>query len=250
MVMEFVESTALQDWAKARRPLGQAAIASVIAPLLEGLRVIHDAGYLHRDIKPPNIYMRADGTPVLLDFGSARQTMQNTELTAIVSPGWAPFEQYHSAGKQGPWSDLYAVGGVLYWLITGQKPVEAAARIRQDTLVPAAKAAPGGMYTPEFLAAVDWAMHPHEDQRPQSVAEFQQRFGASGASAGSSDKTVPAFQLAAAVRTGAIKPCASSSCRLAKAAALPPAFPFSITSAAVDLPSTMTSRLRERSGSL
>ena len=198
MVMEFVEGTALQDWTQQRRPLGQGSIAALISPLLEGLRVIHDAGYLHRDIKPANIYMRADGSPVLLDFGSARQTMEQTELTAIVSPGWAPFEQYHSAGKQGPWSDLYAVGGVLDWLITGQKPVEAAARVRQDTLVPAARAASGGMYTPEFLAAVDWALHPHEDQRPQSVAEFQQRFGASGAGAGASDKTVPAFQLAAA----------------------------------------------------
>ncbi len=198
MVMEFVEGMSLGAWSQARRPLGQATIQSLMVPLLEGLKVIHDSGYLHRDIKPDNIYMRADGTPVLLDFGSARQTMQQTELTAIVSPGWAPFEQYHSGGKQGPWSDLYAIGGVLYWLITGRKPVESVARVREDTLVPAAKAAPGGIYSPEFLAAVDWALHPHEDQRPQSVPEFLQRFGNSAPGV---DKTVPAFQLAAAEAT-------------------------------------------------
>jgi len=208
MVMEFVEGMSLGAWSQARRPLGQGAIRSLIVPLLEGLKVIHDSGYLHRDIKPDNIYMRADGSPVLLDFGSARQTMQQTELTAIVSPGWAPFEQYHSGGKQGPWSDLYAIGGVLYWLLTGKKPVESVARIRADTLVPAAKAAPEGMYTPEFLAAVDWALHPHEDQRPQSVPEFLTRFG--GAVPGAEDKTVPAFQLAAAEATVVVPQAPSS----------------------------------------
>jgi serine/threonine protein kinase len=199
MVMEFVEGQALDAWAKARRPLGEAAVRSVILPLLEGLKVIHASGYLHRDIKPGNIYMRSDGMPVLLDFGSARQTMENTELTAIVSPGWAPFEQYHSAGKQGPWSDLYAVGGVLYWMITGQKPIEAASRIRQDTLPPATKAAPAGMYSAELLTAIDWALHPHEDQRPQSVAELLQRLGSHDPT--QHDKTVPAAQLAAAEAT-------------------------------------------------
>ena len=179
MVMEFVEGQSLPGWAAARRPLGQEAVMGVVAPLLEGLKIVHEAGYLHRDIKPENIYMRADGSPVLLDFGSARQTLQQAELTAIVSAGWAPFEQYHSAGKQGPWSDLYAVGGVLYWLITGEKPVEAMARVREDKLVPAAKAAPAGAYSGDFLAAVDWALRVHEGERPQSVAEFRQRLGGS-----------------------------------------------------------------------
>jgi serine/threonine protein kinase len=72
--------------------------------------VLRHAGYLRRDIKPVNIFMRRDGGPVLLDFGSARQTRANTELTTIVTPGYAPLEQYHETGNQGPWSDLYALG--------------------------------------------------------------------------------------------------------------------------------------------
>jgi serine/threonine protein kinase len=174
MVMEFVEGKPLSEWILARRPLPQPALLALATSLLDGLAVIHKSGFLHRDIKPPNIYIREDGSPVLLDFGSARQLMGgNQELTAVVSPGYAPLEQYHAHGKQGPWSDLYAFGGVLYWLVTGTKPVEAAARVKQDVLPPAAKVGEARAYTPEFLAAIDWALKPDEDARPQSVADFK-----------------------------------------------------------------------------
>jgi protein kinase-like protein len=174
MVMEFVEGKPLSDWILARRPVSQATLLAMAGPLLDGLEVIHRSGYLHRDIKPANIFIRGDGSPVLLDFGSARQlTGGNQELTAVVSPGYAPLEQYHAHGKQGAWSDLYAFGGVLYWMLTGNKPVEAAARVRQDILAPAAQAADARVYSPELLAAVDWALKPHEDERPQSVIEFK-----------------------------------------------------------------------------
>ena len=172
MVMEFVEGAALNEWIKPRRPLAEAQAAAIVAPLLDGLEVVHRAGYLHRDIKPGNIYVREDGTPVLLDFGSARQ--KATELTAVVSPGFAPFEQYHSQGKQGPWSDLYALGGVLYWMVTGSMPQEAPARIRADTMAPAVQVGDRARFRPEFLTAIDWALSPFEDQRPQSVAEWRE----------------------------------------------------------------------------
>src|ERR1041385_8437805 len=84
MVMEFVEGAALGDWIKTRRPLAQVQVAALVGPLLDGLEVVHKAGYLHRDIKPGNIYIRDDRVPVLLDFGSAR--MKSSELTAVVSP--------------------------------------------------------------------------------------------------------------------------------------------------------------------
>src|SRR5262245_57237556 len=96
MVMEVVEGGALDDWVKSRRPITEAQVSALAAPLLDGLEVVHKAGFLHRDIKPGNIYVRADGSPVLLDFGSARQ--RAAEKTAVVSPGYAPFEQYHTKG--------------------------------------------------------------------------------------------------------------------------------------------------------
>ena len=173
MVMEYVEGDALPDWIKPRRPLPEAQVMAIAGPLLEGLQVVHTAGYLHRDIKPGNIYIRYDGSPVLLDFGSARQSSDGDALTAIVTPGYAPFEQYHSNGQQGPWSDVYAFAGVLYWVVTANRPLEAAARVREDTMPPALKAADRNRYRPEFLAAIDWGLAPHEDDRPKSVHEWR-----------------------------------------------------------------------------
>ena len=178
MVMEFVEGAALTDWMKTHRPLAQAQAAALVGPLLDGLAVVHGAGVLHRDIKPGNIYVREDDSPVLIDFGSARQ--RTGDLTTIVSPGFAPFEQYHEKGNQGPWSDIYALGAVLYWMITGRKPHEAAARVRTDTMPSALQIADRGLFRPEFLAAVDWALAPHEDQRPQSVAEWREALTGGG----------------------------------------------------------------------
>ena len=171
MVMEFVEGSALGDWIKSRRPLAEAQITAMVGPLLEGLDVVHRSGFLHRDIKPGNIYMRDDGTPVLLDFGSARQ--RSAELTAVVTPGYAPFEQYHTQGNQGPWSDIYALGGVLYWMVTGNPPAEAAARVREDKMPSALTVGDHRRFRPEFLTAIDWALQPFEDKRPQSVAEWR-----------------------------------------------------------------------------
>jgi len=152
---------------------------------------VHKAGYLHRDIKPGNIYIRDDGSPVLLDFGAAR--MRTGDLTTIVSPGFAPFEQYHNKGNQGPWSDLYALAGVLYWMITGNKPHEAAARIKADTMPSALQSADRALYRPEFLAAIDWALAPNEDERPQSVAQWRESIAGSGLA--NTTRTVPAFDV-------------------------------------------------------
>jgi len=175
MVMEFVDGTPLTEWISTHRPLSRQPLLRIVEPLLSGLEVIHKSGYLHRDIKPANIYVRKDGSPVLLDFGSARQQVgaADREMTAIVTPGYAPLEQYHGHGKQGPWSDLYSLGGVIYWMVTGNKPPDAAARVREDVMVPAVRAGLAGVQGPELLMAIDWALKPHEAERPQNVNEFR-----------------------------------------------------------------------------
>ena len=182
MVMEFVDGTPLSDWVAARRPLSQEEVLRIVEPILDGLDVIHKAGYLHRDIKPANIYVRADNTPVLLDFGSARHLMgAGQELTVMVSPGFAPIEQYHGNGRQGPWSDLYALAGVMYWMVTGAKPMDAVARVRTDDMPPALRLGDGG-YSQQLLAAIDWALKPEEADRPQSVGVFRRTLGVASAS--------------------------------------------------------------------
>jgi tRNA A-37 threonylcarbamoyl transferase component Bud32 len=174
MVMDYESGESFKDWLAARKTMEEALLLKMILPLLDGLDVVHKAGFLHRDIKPANIYVRQDDSMVLLDFGAARHAVgtRSRSLTTIVTPGYAPFEQYHSHGKQGPWTDLYAFGGMLYWVVTGAKPVEAPARIKNDAMVPASKAGAGRFSAP-LLAAIDWALIPDENKRPQSVAEFK-----------------------------------------------------------------------------
>ena len=172
MVMEFVAGEPLQEWIKARRPLAEPAVCGIAAPILDGLEIVHRAGYLHRDIKPENIFVRRDGSPVLLDFGSARALAANKEMTTIVSLGFAPFEQYHARGGEGPWTDLYSLGAVLYWMVIGERPVEAPGRAFDDPMVPASKAA-AAAYSAQLLKAIDWALSPRKEARPQSVADLR-----------------------------------------------------------------------------
>lgn len=194
MVMELITGLPLGDWVKQNRPLQEAQVLAIIRPLLDGLQMIHAAGFLHRDIKPGNIHMRADTVPVLLDFGAARQLVSHTgrELTAIVTPGYAALEQYHSHGNQGPWTDLYSVGALMYGMLTGQRPIEAPARARNDPLPSALEAADRSRYSAALLRAIDWALTPEEENRPQSVAEFVRALpDQGGAGAGMAAASIP-----------------------------------------------------------
>ncbi len=175
MVMDYEKGEPLRDWLKQHGPIPEAQLLKMFLPLLEGLDVVHRARVLHRDIKPANIYVREeDGSLVLLDFGAARYASSgdSRSLTSIVTPGFAPLEQYHKHGAQGPWSDLYALGGVLYWAVTGEKPLEAPSRVRSDAM-PSAVSLAKGRYSGHLLRAIDWALTPDEADRPKSVSQFK-----------------------------------------------------------------------------
>ncbi len=170
-VMEYERGQSLAAYLRAHpTAMRESELLKLILPLLDGLERVHEAGFLHRDIKPANIYLREDGAPVLIDFGSARQAMgsQTQSLTSVFTPGYAPFEQYFSDGKQGPWTDIYALGAVLYRLVTGKSPPDAAKRIKQDTLEPASILC-RGRYSAGFLHAIDQALLMDEQARPQSI---------------------------------------------------------------------------------
>ena len=185
MVLEYERGQSLKSWRKHRELIPEATIVSHLAPLLEGLAVVHDAGYLHRDIKPDNIYVRdSDGSLVLLDFGAARQTAsEKAEIGAVVTPGYGPIEQHAGGGRQGPWTDIYSLGATLFWLITGRKPVDAPARLALVDPLPSAQTLCKGDYSVEFLRAIDWALRMHPDDRPQDVASFRSALFASHAGA-------------------------------------------------------------------
>ena len=128
MVMEYEHGRGLHELLKNKNTLSEAKLKAIVLPILDGLKKVHAAGFIHRDIKPANIFIREDGSPVLLDFGSARQSFgqQTRTLTTMVSPGFAPFEQYVSkSDKQGPWTDIYGLGATLYRAVIGVSPAEA-----------------------------------------------------------------------------------------------------------------------------
>lgn len=173
IVMEYESGHSLKHWYPLQTKFDNDLLLKLILPLLDGLEMIHGAGFLHRDIKPDNVYIRADGSPVLIDFGSARRSTTEGDMTAIVSPGFAPFEQYHSQGKQGPWTDLYSLAAVMYWLVSGNKPTESLSRQKKDTMVPALQCGRAKSINSTVLTAIDWALNTEETSRPQTVAEFR-----------------------------------------------------------------------------
>ncbi|HUP97557.1 MAG TPA: cache domain-containing protein [Usitatibacter sp.] len=175
MVLEYERGQSLKAYRKKNEIIPEATLVSLFAPLLDGLAVVHASGYLHRDIKPDNIYVRdSDGSLVLLDFGAARQTAsEKAEIGTVVTPGYGPIEQYAGGGRQGPWTDLYALGATLFWLVSGKKPIDAPSRLEDPDPLPSAELLARGKYSPEFLCAIDWALKMHPSDRPQDVEAFQ-----------------------------------------------------------------------------
>ena len=174
MVLEVENGEPFKVWWPQNKQLGEKALIELLLPLLDGLAAVHAAGFLHRDIKPDNIQVRAgDGSLVLLDFGSAGQTAGvASHGLVVVTPGYAPIEQY-GLGAQGPWTDLYALGATLYWAVAGKKPPDAETRKVDAKAYTRAVEAGRDVYGDAFLKAIDWALNSDPAKRPRTVAEFR-----------------------------------------------------------------------------
>ncbi|PZQ72464.1 MAG: hypothetical protein DI563_16485 [Variovorax paradoxus] len=168
-----------------RRPPSERLVRKWLAPLLDALEILHAADCFHRDISPDNILLTADG-PVLLDFGAARRVIADRTqvLTTLLKPSFAPIEQYGSTGAQGPWTDLYALAGVVHYALTGRAPPPATVRVLNDPWLPlSGQPALRAAYSDDLLGAVDAALAVLPEGRPASVAAFRQRLGLPGAPA-------------------------------------------------------------------
>lgn len=176
MVLHFEEGQSLKGWLKGLgRAPRQKELDQILDPLLQALQLIHAADFLHRDIAPDNIIIRKDGTPVLIDFGSARREMASHSKTvsALVKPGYSPYEQYaETSRQQGPWTDIYALGATLYHAVTGRRPPDAPSRMIGDDYVPAGDAALSS-YRGRFLRAIDSALTLNVDARPRSIQSWR-----------------------------------------------------------------------------
>lgn len=176
MVLHFEEGQSLKTWLRGlNRAPRQKELDAMVPKLLDALELIHTADFLHRDIAPDNIIIRKNGEPVLIDFGSARGEIASHSKTvsALVKPGYSPYEQYaETSSKQGPWTDIYALGATLYHAVTGKRPPDSPSRMVADEYVSAAEAAVGG-YRKNFLKAIDHALKLKVETRPKSVAAWR-----------------------------------------------------------------------------
>ena len=208
IIMAFEEGQPLSSWLEtfegSRPP--QSAIAPIVEALSDALRVVHEVGIAHRDIKPDNILVRPDGSPVLIDFGAARNVFggRSKVNTAIVTAGYSPPEQYGTETEQGPWSDIYALGAVLYHVISGTEPKDAPSRTLNElsgTPDPSPLLADQQFsgYDQQFLQAVDWAFNLRMENRPQNIEAWRKAFGFA-------NRTRPSFENTGSGNANALTP--------------------------------------------
>jgi serine/threonine protein kinase len=179
MVMEYRPGKNLQRYIKSRNGnLSETFLRTIFPPLLEGLQLVHETGFLHLDIKPGNIHLCPGGIPLLLDFGAVhpRNTSRKLKQTQVVTGGFSPTEQYNLGGYIGPWTDIYAIGATMRACIEGVAPISAKQRYEKDTLRPATTAFKR-RYSHNLLEALDWAMEIDPLLRPQNIAEFTEALG-------------------------------------------------------------------------
>jgi serine/threonine protein kinase len=176
IVLEYIEGVSLEQWAvEARNKPGQDQLDTFMMALLDALETIHRAQFIHRDIAPKNILLQHDGMPVLIDFGAARALDPTRDMTTILTPGYAPYEQYPPPGqRQGPWTDLYSLAASIYRVLTSRPPADAVTRkITNDShYVPLANQF-RGEYRKQFLEGIDWGLKFNAADRPQNVAAWR-----------------------------------------------------------------------------
>ncbi|MBF0376722.1 MAG: serine/threonine protein kinase [Desulfamplus sp.] len=173
LVMDYYDGMSLESYLIEKGgQIPEKLAVDIMMPILDGLREVHEKGFLHRDIKPHNIYLTTGNLPILLDFGAARFAMgeRSRSLSVVLTPGYAPYEQYHRKGRQGTWTDIYACAATLYRMVTGKTPPEATERQQEDDLIPPDRIANVSL---GFQNAVMQALSTNITNRPQSVRAFQ-----------------------------------------------------------------------------
>jgi hypothetical protein len=175
LVMKYERGRTMQEHISAKKGnVKEGFIRRAFLMTLNGLREVHANKLLHLDLKPANIYIRHDHTPVLIDFGAARQTLTQGQfkLNPMYTPGFAPPEQYKNRELMGPWSDLYSVGAAMYACVAGSAPQAADQRVEKDKYVPAIKQF-AGRYSEHLLETIDWCVQLDYLKRPQSAVALQ-----------------------------------------------------------------------------
>ena len=177
MAMRYYDGKTLRELRQADGKFDELYIRRLVEPIFDALTLLHAQNVIHRDVSPDNILMRGNGAPVLLDLGAARLVVggMTQALTTILKPGYAPIEQYVDDGtmRQGPWTDVYGLGAVLYYLLTGAAPPQAVARMITDPLRNTLASNAKIPVAPYFLDALAKALAVRPDDRYQTVDELR-----------------------------------------------------------------------------
>lgn len=134
IVMEYLDGITLKKYIDQHGPMPPETLLGLMRPLIHALEKVHQQGLIHRDISPENIMLLKNGDLKLLDFGAAREVINTKTLSVMLKPGYAPEEQYRSKGRQGPWTDVYALCATMYTCLTGVVPEDSLQRVFQDNL--------------------------------------------------------------------------------------------------------------------
>jgi len=180
LVMEYEPGQSLSSLLKSTKRLTEAKIMHFLLPLLSGLQTTHEANILHQDINPDNIYLRdEDLTPILVNFGMARYALAHRCrcVATTVNSGYAPVEQYQFKSNQGTWTDIYALGAILYRIVSGQIPVKSPARvhaIKQEQEDPLVSVIQIGQkhYSKNLLQGIDFSLKIAIKNRPQNIRQW------------------------------------------------------------------------------
>ena len=172
VVMEYVDGQTLKEKVAFGGPLSADASQKIIESILDAVEVVHKAGMLHRDIKPDNLIIGNDGRVVLIDFGSARAYSDDKTIaqTALVSPGYAPLEQYNPSARKGTFTDIYSIGATFYFMLTGVKPLNVTERYSERIKGPHEI---NSNVSVQVSSAVMLAMEMNAEDRFQNVADFR-----------------------------------------------------------------------------
>ena len=169
IVMEYLEGITMKQHVAQFGVMNEEQLLQCMIPAILTLKFLHQDGYIHRDIAPDNIMYLPDGSIKLLDFGAARYAVMEASqtLSVIVKQGFTPIEQYQSHGKQGPWTDVYAVGATMYYALTGKVPLGALERLNHDTLKSPLQM--GAKVSPQVSRAIMAALNVQPEERPQNL---------------------------------------------------------------------------------